>query len=179
MIMAATSHEVPFSRHYDGSCYPETTSHDGRIDKSSDSIGKYGSLRDSGSSLVTTSMTGVRERDAALGLQYLMHPRSTSPIHNITTFSQSDLATSATSSESITPSDMPEDLLCLVDGCTATFTGSFRRGNRGRHMRFKHTNVTESSCFVCDKTFNRTDARLKHMRFKHPGLDVPGPKPRK
>jgi hypothetical protein len=138
----------------------------------------YGSLRDNGPSLVTVFTTSVRERDAALGLQCLMHPRSASLIHDTTTFLQSDPATPVASSVSITPSDMPYILLCLMDGCPTTFTRLHQRGNRGHHLRHHHTNLHDCTCDVCGKGFKRTDARLKHIRKEHPELRVPGPKAR-
>jgi hypothetical protein len=84
---------------------------------------------------------------------------------------------------SVTPPGVPDVLLCEVDGCSAMFTGLYRRGNRGRHIRHKHSHLqgaknAECICPVCDRYFKRTDARLKHMRKEHPTLELPGPKSR-
>lgn len=60
------------------------------------------------------------------------------------------------------------------DQCSTRFTGRHRNGNRGRHMRLKHSKdaVIEYRCLAeeCNKTFQRTDARLKHVRNSHPAL---------
>jgi hypothetical protein len=44
---------------------------------------------------------------------------------------------------SITPTNEPDVLLCLQDGCPMTFQGIYRRGRRQRHMRLKHGRVGE------------------------------------
>lgn len=68
-------------------------------------------------------------------------------------------------------SPYPDVLPCPVQGCEATFTGRFRRGNQLRHVRLKH-NAVEFPCGVhgCTMVFRRQDARLKHHRKNH--LDV-------
>jgi hypothetical protein len=69
------------------------------------------------------------------------------------------------------PEDPPE-LRCEVDGCDASFSGEYRNGNLGRHIRQKHRALKSYDCEneACDKTFSRQDARLKHYRASHPGL---------
>jgi hypothetical protein len=58
--------------------------------------------------------------------------------------------------------------------CPVVFTGAYRRGNLGRHIRQKHALVRgiKYRCTVagCDKAFARKDAKLKHARKHHPGL---------
>lgn len=78
---------------------------------------------------------------------------------------------------SMTPSSLPEVLLCEQGGCPATFKGIYRRGNQRRHMRLKHGIDMPYQCDLCHKTFKRSDARLKHKRIKHPG-SAPAPVPR-
>lgn len=64
---------------------------------------------------------------------------------------------------------------CPFDGCSARFTGEYRKGNLGRHRRQKHAG--QVLCYPCQgerctRVFQRKDARLKHHRKAHPDLNV-------
>jgi hypothetical protein len=58
--------------------------------------------------------------------------------------------------------------------CGTAFTGSYRRGNLGRHVRQKHGHASGRlyTCRAADclHGFQRQDARLKHERKLHPEL---------
>jgi hypothetical protein len=72
-----------------------------------------------------------------------------------------------------TPTPSTSDIV-RCGQCHVSFTGMYRQGNLGRHLRHKHKLVEEVtySCTVggCHKVFARKDARLKHARKHHPGL---------
>lgn len=64
-------------------------------------------------------------------------------------------------------------MVCSVDGCDITFTGKYRRGNMGRHVRRQHMGLPGDYLCAhphCPRTFNRSDSRLKHYRRHHPEL---------
>jgi len=69
------------------------------------------------------------------------------------------------------PEDPPE-LRCDAEGCDASFTGTYRNGNLGRHRRQKHADLKSYECEAvgCDAIYSRQDARLKHYRASHPEL---------
>lgn len=74
---------------------------------------------------------------------------------------------------SATPCHLPDVLYCAESGCSACFTGTHRRGTLHRHIRLKHKGQ-QYPCRVCDKVFQRQDARLKHYRGKHSdNLELP------
>jgi len=88
----------------------------------------------------------------------------------------------ACSPASITPSNEPDVLLCLRDGCSKVFQGKCRRGTRQRHMRLKHglsQGPKEYPCGECGQVYMRSDALLKHQRKEHLGLGRAAAKPRK
>lgn len=65
--------------------------------------------------------------------------------------------------------------------CQASFTGTFRKGNLGRHIRIFHEkHKREWPCGVhgCYRVFKRSDARLKHQRKHHPELQLLRSSPR-
>jgi hypothetical protein len=65
-------------------------------------------------------------------------------------------------------------LVCDHEGCDATFTGKYRRGNKARHMKIKHHSpnglVFPCEHDYCHEAFGRQDARLQHYRKHHPHL---------
>ncbi|CAN9120924.1 unnamed protein product [Alternaria alternata] len=69
------------------------------------------------------------------------------------------------------PSSPPE-VFCDTDGCVATFSGTYRKGNLARHRRLKHKGPAVYACehYHCDRVFQRQDARTKHYRRHHPQL---------
>lgn len=77
---------------------------------------------------------------------------------------------------SVTSSTQPEILICDESGCSAEFSGRYRKGNLGRHKRNKHTVSTPTGYIceddLCPRTFQRKDARLNHYRNHHPHLAV-------
>ncbi|KAF2034869.1 hypothetical protein EK21DRAFT_84988 [Setomelanomma holmii] len=82
---------------------------------------------------------------------------------------------------SVTSVGQPDVFMCPEEDCHATFTGAYRRGNQGRHMRLKHgrkERVYPCEDLRCDKIFLRQDARLKHYRKKHSHLAPGSPQPR-
>ena len=87
---------------------------------------------------------------------------------------------SSSSCLSITSSSEPAVMTC--DGCGATFTGQYRRGNLRRHKRRMHNSKPGAyQCPEpdCHRYFNRSDARLKHYRKHHPHLMTAPPVPRR
>lgn len=82
---------------------------------------------------------------------------------------------------SMTSFSQPTVLYCSHPGCGEMFRGIHRRGSLNRHVRRKHRGspgdhpCAESSC---DRTFNRSDSRLKHYRKHHPWLSDGLPVPR-
>jgi hypothetical protein len=69
---------------------------------------------------------------------------------------------------------IPDILYC--DDCSRPFKGYWRKGNLVRHKDTQHggehrTNIA-FPCEVegCDRTYRRTDARLKHYRRRHRNL---------
>lgn len=55
--------------------------------------------------------------------------------------------------------------------CDGEYSGKYARSNLGRHKRSKHDGQPQQyDCKdgMCDKTFLRSDARLKHYRTCHP-----------
>ncbi|KAI4641656.1 hypothetical protein J4E93_007754 [Alternaria ventricosa] len=74
-------------------------------------------------------------------------------------------------------------LYCDRQGCTASFTGTYRKGNLVRHKRQRHDigGVIPYECedLTCDKVFKRQDARLKHYRKYHPHLAAAPPRKKK
>ncbi|KAH9870978.1 hypothetical protein J1614_006552 [Plenodomus biglobosus] len=65
---------------------------------------------------------------------------------------------------------LPVDVVTCVQ-CRKPFQGRYRHGNLARHVKHSHGTVSlQYPCTVsgCDKTFKRTDARLKHTRRQHP-----------
>jgi uncharacterized Zn-finger protein len=76
--------------------------------------------------------------------------------------------------DSIDKGSVPDTVLCSHPGCSATFTGTYRRGNLARHLRSTH--VTDKHAMyhceadLCPKVFHRQDARMKHYRSHHPHL---------
>jgi hypothetical protein len=108
------------------------------------------------------------------------------PIDNTTTYTSCPSSPNsslplpwATASSSTTPTAPPsigatdDDIICCGQ-CGVEFTGVYRRGNLGRHVRHKHTQAKGGpfTCMAegCYKVFARQDARLKHARNHHPGL---------
>jgi hypothetical protein len=82
---------------------------------------------------------------------------------------------------SITPSDYPDVLVCQQEGCAAMYGGKYRLGTLQRHMRHKHgvqRRVHDCEDPDCNKSFVRSDARLKHYRMSHPYLAPKGRQPR-
>ena len=60
--------------------------------------------------------------------------------------------------------------------CGKRFAGEYSRRNLSRHMNQKHEEAERMyPCKECDRTFMRSDARLKHYRKHHPNLDVGPP----
>ncbi|KAF2024297.1 hypothetical protein EK21DRAFT_117891 [Setomelanomma holmii] len=63
-------------------------------------------------------------------------------------------------------------LCCVTEGCTAKYTGLYRKSNFARHLRLKHrgSETTTFACeeLSCDRIFQRQDARLQHYRKQHP-----------
>lgn len=60
--------------------------------------------------------------------------------------------------------------------CGQLFSGKYRKGNLGRHIRLKHHGSgPHYPCQddYCSKVFFRQDARLKHYRRHHPYLQSP------
>ncbi|KAF2706854.1 hypothetical protein K504DRAFT_504942 [Pleomassaria siparia CBS 279.74] len=91
----------------------------------------------------------------------------------------------SSSTRSVATPSTPDPLLCPYDGCDIPFTGNYRRGNRARHIRQKHTDVKIYECegrsldgLACMRIFKRQDARLRHYRKEHPNLrsDVASPR---
>ncbi|KAL6702590.1 hypothetical protein ACN47E_001320 [Coniothyrium glycines] len=62
-----------------------------------------------------------------------------------------------------------DTLLCEI--CPAEFTGKYRKGNMGRHLKVLH-GARQYPCEDdnCEKSFARQDARLKHYRKRHTHL---------
>ncbi|KAH6878463.1 hypothetical protein BKA58DRAFT_377290 [Alternaria rosae] len=56
--------------------------------------------------------------------------------------------------------------------CGVRFSGTYSRGNLGRHVRHQHARPRKIVCEapLCLKEFKRQDARLKHYRTSHPEL---------
>jgi hypothetical protein len=76
---------------------------------------------------------------------------------------------------SVDEGSTPDTLLCPHSGCSATFTGNYRRGNLARHLRLKHV-ADKQALYHCEadhcpKVFHRQDARRKHYRRHHPRLN--------
>ncbi len=67
---------------------------------------------------------------------------------------------------------LPDIIYC--EQCGTAFSGTYRRSNRKRHVKAKHTeaNAGPYRCVAngCYRDFARPDARLKHARKRHPGL---------
>jgi hypothetical protein len=82
----------------------------------------------------------------------------------------------SSSAASTASSRIPDILRCQHHVCDSKFSGKYRIGNFGRHMRTKHgiNGQREYPCEVedCPKTYFRQDARLKHHRKEHPNLAV-------
>jgi hypothetical protein len=70
---------------------------------------------------------------------------------------------------SVTPSHYPDVLSCQEQGCEAKYKGKYRLGTLQRHMRQKHGVQRVYYCGDpgCNKSFQRSDARLKHYRNYH------------
>ncbi|KAH7093613.1 hypothetical protein FB567DRAFT_544949 [Paraphoma chrysanthemicola] len=69
---------------------------------------------------------------------------------------------------------------CLT--CGDHFTGKYAKGNFARHCREKHGEIQTlhgKVCRVCEKTYNRADAKRKHEWKKHKLLDSRPAKRRK
>ncbi|CBX99253.1 hypothetical protein LEMA_P084920.1 [Plenodomus lingam JN3] len=65
--------------------------------------------------------------------------------------------------------ETPDVITCVQ--CTKPFRGRFQHGNLARHIKHSHGAVElQYPCFVsgCNKSYKRTDARLKHIRKQHP-----------
>ena len=86
-------------------------------------------------------------------------------------------STSNASSSGHPPTYAPEILYCEIQDCTQSFTGTYRRGNLGRHRRLVHGTGKAYMCEdkTCAKEFRRQDARLKHYRKYHPELAASNP----
>ncbi|KAF2849476.1 hypothetical protein T440DRAFT_127639 [Plenodomus tracheiphilus IPT5] len=72
-------------------------------------------------------------------------------------------------------SDITTDTVTCAH-CGTQFRGRFRQGNLARHVKHSHgATRPRYHCLAhgCDKTFNRTDARLKHTRKQHPEPHLP------
>jgi hypothetical protein len=102
--------------------------------------------------------------------------RSPSPYHNISQFGEYSLSTPLQDSGLSSPpspsiADAGDDICLRCEDCGAHFSGTYRRGNLGRHRRQKHAS-TDYPCESdsCERVFKRQDARLKHYRKKHPNL---------
>jgi hypothetical protein len=70
-------------------------------------------------------------------------------------------------------SSEPTVLYCSALGCDETFHGNDRRGSLNRHIHLKHRGSSgDHPCEEpsCNKTFNRSDSRLRHYRKQHPWL---------
>ncbi|KAF2005195.1 hypothetical protein P154DRAFT_560119 [Amniculicola lignicola CBS 123094] len=93
--------------------------------------------------------------------------------------SREELATAAvegSASGSTAPSlsELPDQLLCDVDGCSKTFTGAYRKRNLARHREIHHRRgdgwAVTFQCEKCHKEFRRKDARMIHYQRHHPEL---------
>jgi hypothetical protein len=69
-------------------------------------------------------------------------------------------------------SNLPDELYCDELRCTATFSGTYRKGNLARHKRTSHNDPKRYICEddTCARQFKRQDARLKHYRKRHPNI---------
>lgn len=71
-------------------------------------------------------------------------------------------------------SKVPDLLRCRSDGCSAAYSGAYRKSNLARHTKLKHKDAVAMRYVCADKTcnraFKRQDARLKHYRQQHPYL---------
>ncbi|ORY11740.1 hypothetical protein BCR34DRAFT_587737 [Clohesyomyces aquaticus] len=66
------------------------------------------------------------------------------------------------------PSERLLEISC--EECGTIFTGNYRKGNLSRHARHAHAATHQDfrlRCRVCDKKYQRTDARKAHERKKH------------
>ena len=79
--------------------------------------------------------------------------------------------TASCSSDTSSPAG-PSELCCNIDNCVAFFSGMYRKANLARHKRLKHKGPVVYKCTdpLCNKVFQRQDARTKHYRRWHPQL---------
>jgi hypothetical protein len=83
-------------------------------------------------------------------------------------------SSSCASEASSLKSDTSDVLYCNENGCAASSTGSYRKGNLARHKRLIHSRHEPYLCESagCGRSFKRQDARLKHYRKHHPRLSA-------
>jgi hypothetical protein len=73
-----------------------------------------------------------------------------------------------------------EYALVYCKHCKQRYSGRYARGNMKRHVLLKHTLKMGKTfgCSMCEKAYNRSDARRNHERSKHSALGHMPPTPR-
>jgi hypothetical protein len=171
-----------FVAQYEDQDYPNKKVHSGDLDQ----FRQYGNTpKEPWGRYESLGFPSSKIEPSVPALSYGPSQNSTS----VTSFSSKHMATSSKadkyalsrcpsptrSTVSITPSNLPDVLLCEKEGCRAVFRGKYRLGTMQRHMRHKHSvhqRIYNCENPGCDKSFQRSDARLKHHRSHHqPILD--------